>query len=260
MSATGQTTTTTTTTGRTVIEINDEYYSKSGFLFESDGVDIKYQCKSMMTDDKGKPMLDPNTKQPKFQFDLSDPFKCPFAPDAKCIFADKIFNEDTYSTLDLLDGMAEAQNNSLKMKQKYVSCVNSDTDGNVIISNTTNPTTVKVFEYTISVPHHKDPTTIDKRTYIVNPSQCGLMNFSEMINTTTIDDIPTLNRNYFTSSKGNKPMFTDVTDDYLYTELNIINVNDQANGKAYSDICTRATGSRPAAEYKVTTEVPLGGL
>jgi predicted protein tyrosine phosphatase len=90
----------------------------------------------------------------------------------------------------------------------------------------------------------EDPSNIDRRTYIVNPSQCGLMNFSEMINNTTNTDSPTINRNYFTSSKGNKPMFTDVTDDYLYTELDLINMNDQANGKAYNEICSKAPASK----------------
>ena len=126
------------------------------------------------------------------------------------------------------------------MKQNYVSCVNSDTDGNILISNTTNPTNVKVYEYSVTIPHHKDPTMTDKRTYIVNPNQCGLMDFSEMITPNSSNNDATLNKLYFTGTKSTKPTFIDVTDDYLYNELQMINTNDQANGKLYTDLCSRS--------------------
>jgi len=228
--------------------------SSSSWAGKDAGFPKDYDCKTDMLDSNGKNMIDPLTKQPKFQFNLTDPFKCPFAPDAKCVFADKIFNEDTYETLDILDGMANASNNKLKINQKYVTCVNSDNDGNINITNPTNPTTVKVYEYNIIVPHHKEANVFDTRTYIVNPAQCGLVNFSDMIDTSDNNN-PKVNKLYFTGTKGNKPNFTDVTDDYLYNELGLVNMNDQGNSKFYTDLCngTRASGANnPGANVKVT--------
>jgi hypothetical protein len=230
------------TSGKPASLVGDELYSKANFLVDDSGTQI-YKCRSYMLDNNGNKIVDPSTNQNKFQFDLSNPFKCPFSPDAKCVFADKMFNEDddtTHNLMTLLADKDEAVRNRIVMKQNYVSCVNSDSDGNILITNATNPTNVKVYEYSVTVPHHKDPNMTDKRTYIVNPSQCGLMDFSEMITPNPDNTDAILNKLYFTGTKSTKPTFIDVTDDYLYNGLQMINTNDQANGKLYSEICSRA--------------------
>ena len=68
--------------------------------FDQAGFSREYNCKAYLTDANGREITDPITRQPKFHFDLSDPFTCPFSPDAICVFADKIYNEDDNETLD----------------------------------------------------------------------------------------------------------------------------------------------------------------